>query len=36
MQQDALTMDIEQTLVVKRPVDRKFNPSQSFISGKSA
>ena len=28
MQHKALTMDIEQTLVVKRPVDRKFNPSQ--------
>ncbi len=28
MQQDALTMDIGQTLVVKRPVDRKFNSSQ--------
>ena len=28
MQKDAFTMNIDQTLVVKRPVDREFNPAQ--------
>ncbi len=31
MQEQALTMDIDQVLVVKRPTDRKFNSSQNVF-----